>query len=98
MGDGEGRDDHQQRAKPAKWNHEAKQKQQVIRSVQNVPEARGDESRSRLIPSRIKTNEAGIAFELERSNDSILRQESKNRDYSNAEPGKRRANGEPRTL
>ena len=61
----EGRHHRHERAEAAEWDDEAKQEQQVIGSVQDVPEPLSDEPKRRLVPARIEANQPGIAGKLE---------------------------------
>src|SRR5436190_7736234 len=90
MRDGERRHDRNQGPQPSQRNDEAEQKQEMIRSAENVEEAMLDERERRLTPARIQTHEPGIARQFERANHSARRQKSQDRHNAEAEARKRR--------
>ena len=73
MRDGEGRDDDGERAKTAKWNHQAEQEQQVIDTAEDMEEAVHDEPRRGLEPARVEPDETRVAVELEGALDLVCR-------------------------
>src|SRR5207247_5017092 len=91
---GEGRDHGHERAEAAERNHEAEQEQQMISSVQDVPEPLPDEPKRRLVPARIEANQPGIAGKLERAHRATGWKEAENGDGSYPQTSKLRLNRE----
>src|SRR5262245_46087292 len=54
VGDGEGRDDKNQGAKLPERDHQAKQEQQMIGTVQDVEESFTNEAQRRLVPAGVE--------------------------------------------
>src|SRR5262245_59991864 len=63
--DGELGHDGDERPQPAERDHEAEEKQQMIRAVEDVLEPEADDMQRRLVPPRIESHDARIAFQLE---------------------------------
>src|SRR6266852_826902 len=68
MRDGERGDDGNERAKAAKRDHQAEQKQEMVGAVENVEKTQIHKPHGRLVPPRIEVDEARIAVEFERAN------------------------------
>src|SRR5262249_40907245 len=83
-------------AEPAEWNHQAEQKEQVVGAVEDVEEPEADESEGRLMPPRIKTDDAGVAGVLEGADASVGRDEPEHRDRPDAERREPRPDRKPR--
>src|SRR5258708_12167060 len=95
MRDGERGDNGNERAKAAEWDHQAKQKEQMIGAVENMEKTQVHEAHGRLMPARIEVYQAGIAVEFECANSASGRQKPKNGDYTKAQARKTRVDGKP---
>src|SRR5258707_1231266 len=93
MCDGERGDDGNERAKAAKGDHQAKQEEQMVGAIENVEKTKVHETHSRLVPSRIETDKAGIADEFERANTAAGWQKPQNGDHPQTQASKRWVNG-----
>ena len=88
MGRSEGGDDDDERLDAPERDDEAQEKQQVIRSAQNVNEAKANKAERGLVPSRIEIDEPGIAGEFERAHGATRRQKTDDRDDAKPEARK----------
>src|SRR2546422_3019609 len=90
MRNGERAHRQDERAQAPEREHEAKQEQQVVDSVQDVQEPQLDEPQRSLVPARIKPDEARVAVELVSARRSAGWQEPKRGDRAqpqSLEPG-----------
>src|SRR4051812_13025542 len=63
----ERRDDDDEGAKAAERDHQAREEQQVVGTVEDMRDAETNEPRRGLLPSRVQPHQSGIARELERA-------------------------------
>jgi hypothetical protein len=80
------RHNRHQRAEPPERNHQAKQEQQVVGSLQNVQEPQVDEGERRLIPDRIQIHHPGIGLELKRPHAATRQHIPQDRQHPYAKP------------
>ena len=86
--DREPRHDEQHRAQRVGRDQQPEEKQQVIRSAQNVNEAKANKAERGLVPSRIEVDEPRIAGEFERAHGAARRQKTDGRDDAKPEARK----------
>src|SRR5579863_6992412 len=98
MGDGEGGHYGNQRAKPPERDHQTKQKQQMVRSIQDMKEAQLHKLGGGLEPARIQANEARITEKFKRTNRSARRQETQPDHHARGEPVEPRMNRKARRV
>src|SRR5262245_57665718 len=91
-------DNDDERTKTTEWNHQAKQKEQVIDAVEDVVEAVLGEAERCLVPARIQLDDAGITVHIERALGAARRKESKYHVHSFPQPRQSGTDGEPRLL
>src|SRR5262252_1743412 len=91
-------DDRHERAQTAEGNHQAAQKQQVVRAAEDVKEPEVDESQRCLVPARIQTHETRVALELEGARRSLWRKKAQRRDNSLSESVEARVNRKLRPI
>ena len=97
MRDRERGDDQDEGAQAPEGDHEAQQEQQVVRPVEDVEEAEGDEPKGGLMPSRIQPDQARIAGQLEGPDRASGREEPKDGHHPQPQPPEPGMDGEPRS-
>src|ERR1700733_2593451 len=98
MGHGKRGHDRYKRTESPEWNHQTEQKQQVVRTVEDVEKSEIDKPQRRLMPSRIEPDESGVGRELEGPDRRIRREKSENGDDMHAQPTERRVDRKSRTV
>src|SRR2546425_8173747 len=80
------------RPKSTEWDHQTKQKQEMVRSLENVQEAKFDEMQGGLMPSGIEPDDSRIIEEFERAYDTGGRKKTQNRDNPQSQSCESRSN------
>ena len=70
------------RSNSTKWEYEADEEQQVIRTGEDVLDAEVDKVLGHLVPSRIERNGAGFTLKLVAANSAARCQELERNDHS----------------
>src|SRR5262245_61702589 len=79
MGDGEGCYDHDERTQSPEWNDQAGQEQEMIGTLEDVPEAGDDEAQRCLMPARVEIHAPDVAMKLERPGVAVRWHEAQRR-------------------
>ena len=98
MRDDERGDDRDERLQSPERDEQTEEKEDVLRTVENVKEAVLGKSPGDLGPARIEEHRSGVAVQLEDARPSVRRQEAHDRPGLDAEPDEPRVERKVRLI